>query len=348
MHKTIVILSGKAGSGKDTFCNLMGPNWERIAIADSLKEVAAEESGLDIESFHAVGLKDAVLLICGKHQTPRDLLLTIGKERRDLDEDYWVNMVIDKIHKSNKEYFVITDWRFPNECVTIKEAFEGSNIRTVRIEGRTSLESNHESECALDDMDFGSIINNNSTLEALKEKARLLGAVMREESAVESVYLELRPKARNLCRKHVRNSSDLFDATQDALLNVLALLEERFDFTSSLWTFAYKCIYYNVMNFRRRSETFARTFYFSEEGTNDLEDINRKPPKAKMLGKYIDEALGTVSALDRRLFKLRHAGYKHKEIGKLLGITDNYSRKRFFGINRKLRRILKDLYLDLI
>lgn len=352
MKKTIVMLSGKAGAGKDTFAEMLGSAWERVSFADALKEVASVESNLPLKCFHSRSAKDTPMFICGEIQTPRDLLLTIGaRYKAEFGNTCWVKKVVAKIKDSNSEYFVITDWRFPYEIEAVKNLLQDQEIETihsVRIAGSGTLRSSDESECALDSFGFDSFISNGSSLDSLQEKARILGAMMSEDSAVSSVYSELLPKATNLCRKHIHNQSDLKDITQEALNETLKQLKCKFSFSSGLWTFAYKVIYYTAQNYRRRTETFHRWFYFSDFGVDNMEDSGKCTPCAPLLTKRIEDALATLSVTDQEIFELRQCGYDHKEIAGKLGITAGNSRRRLFTINDQLRKELFDLYLELI
>ena len=69
--------------------------------------------------------------------------------------------------------FVVTDARFPNEIERVKDKFSKNtyviriNRDELRLKGQQAL---HESETALDDYSsFDFIIDNNSTLEDLKD-----------------------------------------------------------------------------------------------------------------------------------------------------------------------------------
>lgn len=386
MKKTIILLSGKAGVGKDTFAEMLGGAWERISFADAVKEECSTLADLHMDFFHKRELKDSPVFIGGKLQTPRDLCISVGGYYRGIDPKYWTNKAVEKIRNSNSNYIVITDWRFPNELEAIKQAFlpdlDGyydecqrinedyfarnaesptmdlrtypkkpeatAEITTVRLVGSNNLGSSDESECALDSFSFDYFISNRSDLTRLKGKATALGAIVGEEGATTEVYNELYPHARNLCRKHIPNQSDIDDLTQEALLEVLRQIPKKFNFSSRLWSFAYKVVYYYAQNFRRKRQTFTNTFHLSWDGGDSLFDSGKNDLHDHLLGEQIEEALSSLSASDRRLFELRYAGWAHKDIGAEIGITENYSRRRLFALLRKLRQKLGDFYSDLI
>lgn len=151
----IIMLSGKAGVGKDTAYKLMSEviPMERRAFADILKYYA-KKLGWD-------GKKD----IRG-----RKFLQDLGNTVRDYDADTWANIVVESMQNASQIY-AITDWRFPNELEVIQKNFD--NVITVRIIGRQyDLGENSEdiSEHALDDFEFDYYIENDGTIEEFKNK----------------------------------------------------------------------------------------------------------------------------------------------------------------------------------
>lgn len=59
----LIILSGKAGSGKDSAADYLvqNKNYTRVAFADALKEYCSSKYGIHIEYFHNVNMKDKPL-----------------------------------------------------------------------------------------------------------------------------------------------------------------------------------------------------------------------------------------------------------------------------------------------
>ena len=164
---TIYLISGKAGSGKNTVSKLIkeyyGEQTCEIAFAKHLKQYAKDYFGWD-----------------GKEETkPRKLLQTLGTDiiRNELEiEDFHADRLVEDIYILQKFFnvFVIPDCRFPNEIGEVVSAF-GDNVILIRVNRNnnrlTNKEKNHESETALDNW-FGwdHVINNNGTLEELKGK----------------------------------------------------------------------------------------------------------------------------------------------------------------------------------
>lgn len=170
----VIMLGGKAGAGKDTFCKVMQSKSlgvVRFAFADALKEIA--------KSFLWDGKKDT---------KGRRLLQQIGAVGREYDKDIWANKVVEAIknfeylqmpylesHYGGEFIAVITDFRFPNEYEVIKRNFD--NVKTYKIVGRQAYlgeNAKDVSETSLDNFQFDGIIDNSSYKSSLVEKAKQL------------------------------------------------------------------------------------------------------------------------------------------------------------------------------
>jgi len=107
-----------------------------------------------------------------KNDITRILLQLYGTDifRKRVDTDYWVKRMISKIKESDKQVFIITDVRFPNEIDLVKAEsdFDVVSIRVERDIDRSGSENEHESETALDDYKkFTYTVDNTGTLEDL-------------------------------------------------------------------------------------------------------------------------------------------------------------------------------------
>lgn len=169
----IILISGKAGCGKDTAANHMnailnqrGHKTMRLAFANYLKYLAKQYFGWNGE----------------KDEEGRNLLQTLGTEtiRNQYNQDFWVNSVIDIISIGkeffNFKHFIISDWRFISEFKLIDSLLGHLNIIKVRIERPSykkilnEKQEQHSSEKDLDNFDFDYIIINNGSLEDFSNK----------------------------------------------------------------------------------------------------------------------------------------------------------------------------------
>jgi len=156
----IFLISGKAGSGKSTFagfCKEHFSNTQVMPIASSIKSIA-REMGWD-------GNKDA---------KGRKLLIELGKIGRDYDPDMWIRKLVDNID-TRCGLVCVDDWRFKNEYEYIYNHTDADivTIRIVRDYIDPYADPNDPSEKDLDDFHgFDYVIYNNSTLDALRERAK--------------------------------------------------------------------------------------------------------------------------------------------------------------------------------
>lgn len=116
-----------------------------------------------------------------KNPITRILLQTYGTEifRKRVDQDWWVKQLKNRVLQSNSDITLITDVRFPNEIECFKKDIpKDFTVTTIRINRDLNREAGfneHESEKALDNYnEFDYVINNNGTLEDLKEGAKEL------------------------------------------------------------------------------------------------------------------------------------------------------------------------------
>lgn len=174
----ILMVSGKAGHGKDEFARLVKEKLESrgqtvltIHFGDAVKWLAKEYYGYK-------GVKDT---------NDRAILQRLGTETlRAAYPTYWGEIVAKFISATANDwnYVLIPDLRFYNEFETVCQYNE--NVTTIRInrfdnDGKPYYNNNmrmnqltHISECELDDFNFEYIVENRSDVAALSESADLL------------------------------------------------------------------------------------------------------------------------------------------------------------------------------
>lgn len=179
---TIIGLCGQARVGKDTFGALLkdafkdltGEDYIFMAYAGVLKEQAAESFGLTREQLHGDQKErpdGRYTKEDGTNWTAREIMQSFGDYFRSIDPNYWVKKVVDKIEKECYSNVIITDIRYPNELSAI-DTFHGTSIKIVRDDRPEIHGSSHSSETSMDDItDFDFVVNNDGTLDDLKEVA---------------------------------------------------------------------------------------------------------------------------------------------------------------------------------
>ena len=161
----IFILSGKAGSGKNTVSNIIKEfygNTIEISFSYYIKDYAKRVSDWD-----------------GSEETkPRELLQQLGIElvKEKIDNKLFINRVVEDIKVFSYFYdvIVISDARLVDEIETIKTLFPKSisiRVNSNTENNLTNEQKNHITETGLDNYsNYDYIMDNNGSIEELKEK----------------------------------------------------------------------------------------------------------------------------------------------------------------------------------
>lgn len=173
--KRIILISGKAESGKDTTAKLLQQKLKGksliIHYSDYLKFICQTYFGWN-------GIKD---------EYGRNLLQSFGTEKvRKRNPNFWVDAVcrLIDILRDDFDYFIIPDTRFPNEIDLPIWFFGRGRVITIRVERLnytntlTRKQQNHPSETALDNYLFDYYIRSESGIDKLEkeiDKILLLG-----------------------------------------------------------------------------------------------------------------------------------------------------------------------------
>lgn len=154
--KKLIILSGKARSGKDT-------------VLEIIKEYYKEEKVMNIS--YSYYLKDYLKRMGNFNEInkPRTLMQKFGEELRNIDKNFLINRVMEDIEvfKNYYDIIVITDARLKEEIEIPKQKYELVSIRIERDldNGLNELEKNDITETNLDDYEnFDYVIKNDENL----------------------------------------------------------------------------------------------------------------------------------------------------------------------------------------
>ena len=165
----VILIGGKARSGKDTLADFLTENLEKqgkkvckIQVCQYIKYYAMKYFGWN-----------------GEEETkPRDLLIELGTEiiRKKIDPDFHIDRLIQDIKVLSYFYdtFVVSDIRFPVEIEKPKKEFD--NVTTIKMirnsDELNDAQKSHVTETGLDSFNsFDYVIENEGSLEELKEKA---------------------------------------------------------------------------------------------------------------------------------------------------------------------------------
>jgi len=197
----VIGITGKAGSGKDTFAELLKTALDqrcRISGAIAIDQISAplKDAVIAMLDIHPLEIEDrefketSLLDDFGIDYSPRQMLQTLGTEwGRGIDEDIWLKLLTPRLEsyaKYGAEYCLITDVRFPNEHTWI------DNMGGVVVEIYRPLApavASHSSEDGLNrETDY--FISNDSTINGLRHQAEELADELMQEAQVKKEYLE--------------------------------------------------------------------------------------------------------------------------------------------------------------
>lgn len=188
----IVVMSGRARSGKDTCALILKQLFIDIeetclsvAYADFLKEILSKCFCLNEDHLYG-SLKEEFIehlpirtrsgKVTNHKWTPRKLLQFLGTDvMRTIDPDCWVNVVKNFVYTyRNYDNIIITDARFDNEIDWVLER-GGIHIHVRRQNSDFASGTDHASETSLDISCFYGkyyIIDNDKDLIYLEESLK--------------------------------------------------------------------------------------------------------------------------------------------------------------------------------
>lgn len=165
MKKNVILVSGKARHGKDTFSSFLNQQLKGSIVlhyADYIKFFATQYYGWN-------GIKD---------EAGRALINQVGAELRNFSPDIILEKAKETIEILSAKYkfFIISDARFPKEIefFTKDENFNAIHFRVHRPNFESELSEslkNNEYETSLDNYEDRILIENDSE-EGLKEIAK--------------------------------------------------------------------------------------------------------------------------------------------------------------------------------
>ncbi len=171
--KKIILIAGKAGSGKDTFANI---------LAQKLRD-KQQRVGRDMFARY---LKSMLVTYFGwdgktKDEEIRSKLQYFGTDRAKLElnfKNYHSRRIAEDIQVLEEcfDYFILSDLRFKEEAFYLKSSFPESvtTIEVVRDNFKSKLtkeQQAHKSENDLNDFMFDIIVENNEGLKELERMA---------------------------------------------------------------------------------------------------------------------------------------------------------------------------------
>lgn len=175
----IILIGGKARSGKDTIMSYLKSKYEldnkkviNLQISSYIKEYAKKISNWD-----------------GSDETkPRELLQELGTDiiRKNIDNLFFINRIIEdiKVYSYFFDVIIISDIRFPIEIDSIKSKYSNTisiGVKRPNINILTSNEESHITETSLDNYNnFDYTILNDKDLSELEKNTYKIYMSMEE------------------------------------------------------------------------------------------------------------------------------------------------------------------------
>ena len=184
-----IAITGKKGSGKDTFADaLKERNFYVLKFADTLKNMIRtlyREAGLDDETIERKiegDLKESSCEILGG-STPRWAMQSLGTEWAKLVDPthtLWSRIFLEKAagYLNSGTPVVCTDVRFQHEADVVKKL--GGNLIRVDRPGQTN-DDTHLSEQEMEKLQVDVTVGNIGSIRQLREKATKLIEELRSE-----------------------------------------------------------------------------------------------------------------------------------------------------------------------
>lgn len=194
--KTVILVSGKLQSGKNTFADLVKEYIVDVvqeSYAGPLKNECKEVFKRLTEYLNCISadILDVNLFTNDdnwyENKTPltRILLQTYGTDifRNKVSESWWLDKLVERIKLSQNKFFIITDVRYQNEIDRFTS--EDINVFKIRVERTKDYftdEDLHESETGLDNYkNWDYKIQNDGSIDDLRKVAKMITQIIKEK-----------------------------------------------------------------------------------------------------------------------------------------------------------------------
>lgn len=182
----VIGLGGFKESGKDAFASFLPENWVTIGMSEPLLEAMIalnpiiDDHGNTFQHIFYNDYNEDYVGIKNDYPEVRRLLQALGTDvvRVMIDDSAWVNIARKKITRLLEEgkNVAVTGIRFSNEREMIRSF--GGTLLWVDRKSVYSTGDAHISEMSSTIEDFDKVVDNNSTLESLRDTARTIDTLL--------------------------------------------------------------------------------------------------------------------------------------------------------------------------
>jgi len=173
----IIGFHGIAGAGKDTAAfaiKELEPSTDIFAFAGPLKEACKILFNFTNDQLYDQIIKEEIDERWKK--SPREILQWLGTDilRENIDQDFFVMNMKQRIESSKADYILISDVRFDNEAEFIRSLggkiikIERDMGKSSKNKGKTTKHSGHITEKGISPHLIDSIIQNNESIKEFK------------------------------------------------------------------------------------------------------------------------------------------------------------------------------------
>ena len=165
----IILVGGKKGSGKNHVADTLKEYLESknitvdlYAFADPMKEIIQKTFDINLDQLNEMkNEKFPIEFFDGSRDNVTDMRSIIQKFGTEAMQSVfgvkvWKNLADEFIENSKADVVIVTDFRFPNECIDNSYTLNVKNSKT------DDVKDNHSSENLLNDFDFDFTIENSN------------------------------------------------------------------------------------------------------------------------------------------------------------------------------------------
>jgi hypothetical protein len=171
MDRKIIAITGIACAGKDTAANIIketNENTDIFSFAGPLKDACKILFNLSQAQLHDPVVKE-------EHddrwnRSPREIFQWLGTDilREQINKDFFIMNMQQRIESSKADYIIISDVRFENESKFIR-SLGGKIIKIIRPDAKTTKHNNHITEQGIPDNLVDAVILNSDSIEEFKK-----------------------------------------------------------------------------------------------------------------------------------------------------------------------------------
>jgi len=168
------------------------------------------------------------------------------------------------------------------------------------------------------------------------------GCLVNDRQAQERLYKQFYGPMASICMRYTRNEEDAIEVLHNGFLKVFKNIHTYDSGKASLYTWIRTIVVHSAIDFLRQKE---RNF-----SSVDIERVAEPEIDSEVIQKMkAEEILKLVRKLPQAtqaVFNLYVVdGYTHKEIGKLLGISEGTSKWHLSESRRQLQKLLQTMHL---